>query len=92
MSVEKISKERAAELEKSVGGIWLSMDGNCGCALIGENIVEGECEISELRDKDIKEYGERGAERMAMVRALNQLRERFGYNVRYNTCNAPAFN
>jgi len=90
-----ITKERLKDLlESTRGGIWLSMDGNCGCALLGKDMVVGEAELaefSEIKAEDIKQHGERKASCMAMKRALKQMHDRCGEIVRWNTMDAPDF-
>ena len=89
---DKISKERLEEmLSATKGGIWLSMDGNCGSAQLGINLVEGEAEFSEIKEEEIKEYGYKKAARHSMKRALKQMHDRCGEIVRWNTMDAPEF-
>jgi hypothetical protein len=58
--------------------VWLSMDGNAGCALLGENIQEGECEFVTIDAVHVKEYGQYRAEKIAINRAFTALKKRLG--------------
>lgn len=51
----------------------IGIDGNCGYALLGENIQEGEAEFVEVQSP-----GERIDKAIAAKAALNRLRERLG--------------
>lgn len=73
-----------ALLEK--GSVDLSLDGNCGCALLGPDLQEGEAEFVEV---DYNEFDDEphNAEKRAIVRALNKLKARCGgQSLPYNTC------
>ncbi|PCJ24130.1 MAG: hypothetical protein COA96_10315 [SAR86 cluster bacterium] len=71
-----ISPDRTEELLNSVrGGVHLSIDGNCGCALLGVNLQEGEAEFVEI-DEAEKGDGYMSAANRATVRALRKLTAR----------------
>ena len=38
--------------------VILSLDGNCACALLGENLQEGEAEFVEVTEADMAKNGE----------------------------------
>jgi hypothetical protein len=75
------------ERERAVIGI----DGNCGYALLGENLQEGESEFVEIDDVDdpraasfeLRYYSDEWCEaaRTAARRALDKLRARLGYTI-----------
>lgn len=54
----------------------LSVDGNCGCALLGENLQEGEAEFVEIRPRSDEPLHE--AEVRACWAAFNNLMKRLG--------------
>jgi hypothetical protein len=59
--------------------VVLSVDGNCGCALLGGNIQEGDAEFVEILypDPSCTWSGEaKKAERTACFQALHKLRQR----------------
>ena len=59
----------------------LSLDGDCGCALLGVNLQEGEAEFVKV-DYSTSMPDWR-AERAAAFRALIKLRERLGIEITY---------
>jgi len=54
----------------------LGVDGNCGFALLGENIQEGEAEFVEV--VKLKDEPLHIAESRAATKAFNRLKERLG--------------
>ena len=59
----------------------LMVDGNCGCALLGENLQEGEAEFVEVvQRKDEPLYA---AEVRACWAAFKKLKERLGRDMTY---------
>lgn len=52
----------------------LGIDGNCGFALLGQNIQDGEAEFAEIPKWDNRHH----AELAACKQALRQLRDRLG--------------
>lgn len=66
-----------ADLPRAV----LSVDGNCGCALFGENLQEGEAECVEI----IQRYGEplHEAETRACWQAFQHLKARLAIPLTY---------
>lgn len=74
-----------ADKQKTYGTVHLSIDGNCGCALVGENLMEGEAEFvciddapeiyTELRDK----------EKWSMTQAHKRLCDRLGVQLGFYT-------
>lgn len=52
----------------------LGIDGNCGFALLGENIQEGDCEFVEI--PTIKNFTEIDCQRIAARQAYLKLKER----------------
>lgn len=65
------------ELERAEIGV----DGNCGYALLGENLQEGEAEFEPIVPfKDETMYN---AERRAMAKAFRRLKERIGRPISY---------
>lgn len=61
------------DLALKYGRAQLGIDGNCGFALLGVDLQEGEAEFSEVR-----EPGGVDSQLSASKRALCQLRERLG--------------
>ena len=62
----------------------LSIDGNYACALLGENLQEGEAEFVEIIYPDGKNASDAYKwERAAAFRALYKLRERLGTEITY---------
>ena len=70
----------------------LNIDGNCGFALIGRNIQEGECafvcvdgfhESVLNEDGSVDPYQLKKAEKWAMSQALRNLKKRLGYSFGY---------
>jgi hypothetical protein len=59
----------------------VGMDGNCGYALLGPNIQEGECEFVEIVYSPSNSPGE--SERLAWGQALFNLRKRLGGFIPY---------
>ncbi len=59
----------------------LSVDGNCGCALLGENLQVGEAEFVEVQKRPDEHETE--AEVRACFQALNNLRTRLGKDITY---------
>ena len=69
-----------AELKRAL----LSIDGSHACALLGENIQEGEAEFVEITYPDGKGASDAYKhERAAAFRALYKLRERLGIEITY---------
>jgi hypothetical protein len=69
-----------AELQRAL----LSIDGSHACALLGENIQEGEAEFVEIIYPDGKSASDAYKhERKAAFMALNKLRERLGIEITY---------
>ena len=64
-------------LERAV----LSIDGNCGCALLGDNLQEGEAEFVEIVPRADEHLYH--AEVRACWAALNNLRKRLGRPITY---------
>lgn len=62
----------------------LGIDGNCGFALLGENLQEGEAEFEEIQgsDPDWSKEGARQA-KIAISRAFARLRARIGRPISY---------
>lgn len=60
----------------------LGVDGNCGFALLGENIQEGESEFEEFEGDVRTSEGAQNAV-WAAYRALNRLRRRLGKPISY---------
>lgn len=54
----------------------VGMDGNCGFALLGEDLVVGEAEFVEISQADIQSLGNEAAEERAWMAALDKLRTR----------------
>lgn len=73
-------KEKYQELAKKYS-VALSMDGNCGCALLGENLQEGEAEFVCV--DDVPRYHgvpiPTNPERWAMTQAYKRLQKRLGF-------------
>jgi len=61
-----------------MGTINLSIDGNCGCALLGENLMEGEAEFVCVDDSPDRLTDIRDKERWAMTQAHKRLCGRLG--------------
>ena len=59
----------------------LSVDGNCGCALLGENLQEGEAEFVEVEQRPGEFLYE--AEVRACWAAFKKLKERLGKDLTY---------
>ncbi|WP_339862296.1 hypothetical protein [Paremcibacter congregatus] len=79
-----IPENRVKELME-YGPVRLSLDGNCGCALMGQNLQEGEAEFFEVNYEEIND-SRINAERRAVVRAFNRLKARCGGDsLRYYT-------
>jgi hypothetical protein len=55
------------------GRAVLTIDGNCGCALLGENLQEGEAEFVEIEEGRYPD-----THLVACKKALHKLRERLG--------------
>jgi hypothetical protein len=60
----------------------LGVDGNCGFALLGENIQEGEVEFEEF-DGDIRTSEGTRQAKMAINRAFTRLKKRLGRPLSY---------
>ncbi len=58
----------------------VGIDGNCGYALLGPNIQEGECEFVEIEGSDDSDID---IERRAWGKALFKLSERLGGHISY---------
>lgn len=57
----------------------LGVDGNCGFALLGKNLQEGEAEFEEIRtDAPLGSTGAYRAEKIAINRAYQRLKARLG--------------
>lgn len=64
--------------------VELGMDGNCGFALLGENIQEGECEFEEVRGTELHpDPTSEGAKLQAINRAYTRLKARVGRPISY---------
>ena len=62
----------------------LGMDGNCGFALLGENLQEGEAEFEEVRGTELHpDPTSAGAKRQAINRAYTRLKTRLGRPISY---------
>ena len=62
----------------------LGIDGNCGFALLGENIQEGEAEFEEIRaTKENPDPRSVGAQKQAINRAFTRLKTRIGRQISY---------
>lgn len=62
----------------------LGIDGNCGFALVGPNIQEGEAEFEEIRGTVLNPDPESiGAKLQAIDRAYMRLRNRLGRPISY---------
>lgn len=62
----------------------LGIDGNCGFALLGENIQEGEAEFEEIRGTELHpDPASDGAKRQAINRAFTRLKNRLGRPLSY---------
>lgn len=66
-----------AELERA----RLMVDGNCGCALLGVNLQEGEAEFVEIAARKDEPLHE--AEVRACWAAFKKLKERLGRDLTY---------
>lgn len=60
---------------------FLKVDGNCGCALLGANLQEGEAEFVEVAPRKDEPLHE--AEVRACWAALKKLKERLGRELTY---------
>jgi len=65
----QIPQQRITELLK-FGSVIVSIDGNAACALLGEDLQNGEAEFEAI--------GDDGNEKLAKKRALDKLRARCG--------------
>lgn len=61
--------------------VVLSVDGNCGCALLGENLQEGEAEFVEVQQRKDEHLYE--AEVRACWTAFKKLKKRLGRPLTY---------
>lgn len=62
----------------------LGIDGNCGFALLGENIQEGEVEFEEIRATKLNpDPTSDGAKKQAINRAYQRLKNRLGRPISY---------
>lgn len=62
----------------------LGVDGNCGFALVGPNIQEGECEFEEIRATELNpDPNSTGAKKQAIDRAYRRLKARLDYPISY---------
>lgn len=61
--------------------VVLSIDGNCGCALLGEDLQVGESEFVEVVKRPDEHITE--AERRACTQAYNALCDRLGRRLPY---------
>lgn len=62
----------------------LGIDGNCGFALLGPNIQEGEAEFEEFRaTTQNPDPNSDGAKKQAISRAYRRLKERIGRPISY---------
>lgn len=76
----------AKRMEKimSIERAELGMDGNCGFALLGENLQEGEAEFDEVRGTSLHpDPTSDGAKRQAINRAYTRLKARLGRPISY---------
>ena len=70
--------------EGKIARAVLSIDGSHACALLGENIQEGEVEFVEIVYPDGKNASDAYRhERVAAFAALNNLRKRLGIEITY---------
>ena len=63
--------------------VILTMDGNCGCALLGENIQEGEAEFVCIDDAPDIYTNIKDKERWAITQAHKRLCKRLGKQFGY---------
>ena len=62
----------------------LSVDGDSACALLGENLQEGEAEVVKIEYTEGKnDYNGYIYERRAAFEALHRLRNRLGMHITY---------
>lgn len=62
----------------------LGIDGNCGFALLGENLQEGEAEFEEIKtDAPLWSMEGRLASKRAINRAFTRLKARIGRPISY---------
>ena len=62
----------------------LGVDGNCGFALVGENLQEGEAEFEEIRATELNpDPNSDGAKKQAINRAYQRLKDRLDYPISY---------
>lgn len=62
----------------------LGIDGNCGFALIGPNLQEGEAEFEEIRATELNPDPKSvGAQKQAIDRAYTRLKARIGRPISY---------
>ncbi len=65
--------------------VALSMDGNCGCALLGPNLQDGEAEFVCIDDApEVHKGNVKSCERWAMAQAHKRLCKRLGEQLRYH--------
>ena len=67
------------------GTAVLSMDGNCGCCLVGINLMEGEAEFVCIDDAPPIHENIRDKEKWAMTQAHKRLCARLGVQLGYYT-------
>ena len=62
----------------------LGVDGNCGFALLGENLQEGEAEFEEVKPTELNpDPSSAGAKKQAINRAFMRLKARIGRPISY---------
>lgn len=62
----------------------LGIDGNCGFALLGPNLQEGEAEFEEIRATELNpDPNSDGAKKQAIHRAYTRLKARIGRPISY---------
>lgn len=61
----------------------IGIDGNCGYALLGENLQEGESEFVEISECPHKDRHIRDQEAWAATRAFSRLKKRLGRQLTY---------
>jgi hypothetical protein len=74
----------AREDEMAIERAELGVDGNCGFALLGANIQEGEAEFEEIRGTELNpDPTSAGAAKQAINRAFARLKARVGRPISY---------
>lgn len=79
-----LAKNPAAAIKPKIERAELGMDGNCGFALLGHNIQEGEVEFEEVRPtKSYPDPTSDGAKKQAITRAYVRLKTRLEQPISY---------